>query len=112
MVNLLWLTKKLVSINSVSGNELAIQKFIFNLLQQEGFKPRFQFVYKGRPNVVCTSGEGKQHLLLDCHVDTVPACAGWKANPLKVRVQGGRMIGLGAADQKAGVAIHLKQFIE
>ncbi|MFA5105543.1 MAG: M20/M25/M40 family metallo-hydrolase [Candidatus Micrarchaeia archaeon] len=112
MANVIDLTKKLVSFNSVSGNEYAIQQFIFDFLKGHGFEPKMQYVFDNRPNVICTSGEGKRHLLLDSHIDTVSVCSGWAADPFTPREHGDKIIGLGAADQKAGVALHLEQFVE
>ena len=111
MVNTIELTKQLVRINSVSGNELSIQQFIFDLLSSKGFKPQLQYVFDNRPNVVCTAGEGKKHILLNSHVDTVNVCKGWTSDPFEPHEHGDKIIGLGAADQKAGVAIHLEHFM-
>ncbi len=112
LVNLIELTKKLVSINSISGNEYAIQQYIFDFLKSNGFSPKMQYVFDNRPNVICTRGEGKKHLLLNGHIDTVNVCNGWSADPFTPREQGDKIIGLGAGDQKAGVALHLEQFLE
>lgn len=44
---------------------------------------------------------------LFAHIDTERAGAGWTGDPLRARVQDGRLYGLGAADDKGGVAAML-----
>jgi acetylornithine deacetylase len=43
-------------------------------------------------------------VLFNCHLDTVPAAAGWSADPLVLRVEGERAVGLGACDIKGAAA--------
>jgi acetylornithine deacetylase len=47
---------------------------------------------------------GAPRLLFNVHVDTVPADPGWAADPLRLRVEGDRAVGLGAADIKGAAA--------
>lgn len=47
---------------------------------------------------------GAPDLLFNVHVDTVPADAGWQGDPLRLRVEGDRAIGLGACDVKGAAA--------
>src|SRR5690606_37657780 len=42
-------------------------------------------------------------VVLNGHVDTVPATAGWAIDPYEPRITDGWMNGLGSADMKAGV---------
>ncbi len=49
-------------------------------------------------------GEGTPRLLLNAHVDTVPANRGYTAPPHTLVERGGRLYGLGAADTKGAVA--------
>jgi succinyl-diaminopimelate desuccinylase len=60
-----------------------------------------------RPNVVVDynvkSGK-KPAMLLLSHFDVVPAGEGWKTNPFKLVVKGGKAFGRGASDDKGGVA--------
>ncbi len=62
----------------------------------------------GRPNVVgrLRGSGGGRSLLLYAHPDTEPldAAAGWNFDPLGGVIRAGRVYGLGAADDKAGVA--------
>jgi acetylornithine deacetylase len=47
-------------------------------------------------------------LLLNSHLDTVPACAGWQRPPLEATVEGERLYGLGANDAKGCVTAILE----
>ncbi len=50
---------------------------------------------------------GEPRLLLNTHLDTVPASDGWLDDPLVARVANGIVIGLGAADTKGAIAAAL-----
>lgn len=50
------------------------------------------------------AGWGKGEILLNVHIDTVPAGAGWTASPHKLRDNGDRLIGLGTSDIKGAAA--------
>ncbi|MFO0756464.1 MAG: acetylornithine deacetylase [Byssovorax sp.] len=50
---------------------------------------------------------GNPRFVFNVHVDTVPADPGWKDDPLRLRVEGDRAIGLGAADIKGAAACML-----
>jgi acetylornithine deacetylase len=47
---------------------------------------------------------GEPRLLINVHLDTVPVNAGWSGDPFTARVDGQRVIGLGAADTKGAIA--------
>ncbi len=103
MLNLL---VELVGIRSVSGEEAAVADRIAGVLREGGFDPR----RSGR-NVWARRGEGGPCLLLNSHVDTVPAVQGWTADPWIPRIEDGRLIGLGVSDAKASVAAMLEAFL-
>ncbi len=105
------LTKKLVEIESVSGNEEKVAKFIYGFLKQNGLKPELIYTGRNRPNVVCSIGSGKPKLLLNGHIDTVFASEGWTKQPAKPVIEDGKLYGLGALDQKSGVAVQLMQLL-
>jgi acetylornithine deacetylase/succinyl-diaminopimelate desuccinylase-like protein len=46
-------------------------------------------------------------ILLTGHTDTVPVMGGWTTDPFEPIMEGSRLYGLGAADQKAGLAAQL-----
>ena len=47
---------------------------------------------------------GRPDTLLNVHIDTVPSGAGWTADPLDLRRESGRVIGLGTSDIKGAAA--------
>jgi len=47
---------------------------------------------------------GKPSRVFNVHLDTVPSSPQWSADPLELRVEGGRAIGLGACDIKGAAA--------
>lgn len=47
---------------------------------------------------------GQPKTLLNVHIDTVPSGAGWTGNPLNLRRDGERVIGLGTSDIKGAAA--------
>src|SRR5260370_23742050 len=65
--------------------------------------------YRGRKNLVARltgNGRGKS-LLLNGHMDTVPAGAGvWRDGAWSGKLRGGRVYGRGSFDMKGGVAAH------
>jgi acetylornithine deacetylase/succinyl-diaminopimelate desuccinylase-like protein len=59
-----------------------------------------------RPNLFIELGQGAPHLLLCCHMDTVPPgdLAAWATDPYRLERVGDRLHGLGTADMKAAIA--------
>lgn len=99
------LTSQLVAIRSYPGEEGAVQRAVAEWLRENGLEPELMPTEGDRPNVVARveNGEGPT-LLLNGHVDTVLAAAGWSSDPWRARREGDRLYGLGAGDMKAGVA--------
>lgn len=117
--------QELIRIESPTGREGPIQKFLASRLEQMGLEldifepnpeklrgyPGFlepELGFAGRPNVVgVLEGKGGgRSLLLNGHVDTVPLDAegDWTDGPLSGSVRDGKVWGRGASDMKAGVA--------
>ncbi len=94
------LLESLVNIPSVSGNEGALADFLYHSLGNEGFEVRRE---GNSIWFTLRKGEGP-HLLLVSHLDTVPPCDGWAGDPYKLRIEGEKLIGLGANDAKGCVA--------
>ena len=97
------LTKKLISIPSVSGNEQAITEYIENYINNFGKITRHN-------NSLALKIVGKDRsklFILNGHTDTVPEGMGWKSDPYKPKVINKKIVGLGSSDMKSGVAIML-----
>ena len=71
MMNLFELTRKLIDIPSVTGEELAVGKFLSNYLEQLGFIVERQEVAPDRFNVIATT-EAPPRIVFSTHMDTVP----------------------------------------
>ncbi|MDP4031100.1 MAG: M20/M25/M40 family metallo-hydrolase [Candidatus Beckwithbacteria bacterium] len=97
------LIQKLIQIKSISGSEPAIQKFIFNYLLKLGLKPAWQ---QGNLWVKIKGKNNTRALIFNAHVDTVTAGENklWQFDPWAGMINKNKIIGLGASDEKAGVA--------
>jgi acetylornithine deacetylase len=120
-----WIEKslaQLVSTSSLSGREAQAQALIKELMIEAGaddvriapvdatvLLDRYAFKTPtptdGMFAVVGAWGRASDRpfVVLNGHVDTVPAAPGWAIDPLEPRVTDGWMNGLGSADMKAGV---------
>jgi acetylornithine deacetylase len=61
----------------------------------------------GSPGAYVFARWGRPARVINAHVDTVPANAGWTRDPWTPTVEGGRLYGLGAADTKGAIAATL-----
>ena len=99
-MNAAQLLEFLVSVPSTSGNERDLADQLAAYLAAQGFA-----VQREGDSLWFTIGsEAAPHLLMLSHIDTVPVCEGWNADPLKPRIADGRLTGLGANDAKGCVA--------
>jgi acetylornithine deacetylase/succinyl-diaminopimelate desuccinylase-like protein len=87
------------------SGEAKVAAFIADWLDSAGADVEIVDVEPGRPNVLATlrGAGGGPTLCLNAHSDTV-GYEGWPDEALVPRVDGGRMYGLGAADDKGGCA--------
>jgi acetylornithine deacetylase/succinyl-diaminopimelate desuccinylase-like protein len=107
---------ELVRIPSVSadpaatGDVTASALAVAALLQQAGM-PEVDVVgvEGGQPAVLGhrPGPPGAPHVLLYAHHDVQPAGSGWDSDPFEPVLRGERLYGRGAADDKAGIAVHL-----
>ena len=97
---------ELVAIPSVSGDEKWLAERLAAILLEAGAS-----VAQDGRNVFARRGEGEPGLLLNSHTDTVPPVDGWTSYPWNPKVEGDRLIGLGANDAKASVAAMLEAFL-
>jgi acetylornithine deacetylase len=95
-----------VAIRSISKEEAHLASRIAEICEVAGVRAEI----RGR-NVVARRGEGSPCLLLNSHLDTVPPVEGWSADPWTPRIEGERLVGLGANDAKASVAAMLEAFL-
>lgn len=106
------LTRALVRIPSENppGNEDAVIDFVTAFLDDTGIAYERVPLEEGRSSLVARI-EGKAHgsLALCGHVDTVRAePSQWTFDPFSGALDGDRLLGLGAADMKGGVAVMLQ----
>jgi len=64
------LTKRLISIPSISGDERAVAEFLAEYLEAAGFGVELQQAAEGRPNLYARRGDPE--VVLSSHTDTVP----------------------------------------
>ena len=109
MGELFGLHARLVATRSVSGEEAAIVDFLVEYLEKEGIRAErlgnSLLAFRGRP-----PGEAPL-VVLNSHVDTVPAAPGWTRDPWLVEEIDGKIYGLGSNDAKAAVAAMTTAFL-
>jgi acetylornithine deacetylase len=69
-LNLFELTRDLVSIDSVTGNERECTEYLRGILATQGFQVELQPVTSGRSNLLAL--HGTPEVVLSTHIDTVP----------------------------------------
>ena len=70
-MNVFELTRQLIDIPSVTGDELAVGKFLSSYLEERGFVVKRQEVAPDRFNVIATT-EAPPRIVFSTHIDTVP----------------------------------------
>ena len=93
-----------------AGNERAICEYLVPLLQARhadevvfGTAPRSE----GGEGAFVFARWGTPRRVINAHVDTVPANAGWSRDPWSPHIEHGRLYGLGSADTKGAIAATL-----
>lgn len=89
-----------------TGAEEKAGRYVHELLRRNGIPAELSWAAPGRPNVVAglKGREPGKRLLLNGHLDTVPAGEGWSLDPYAATRKDNRIYGRGASDMKAGVA--------
>lgn len=90
------------------GNEKECAERIVEWFDEHGIDADLvEEPYTDRPQVGARVGEGDPTLVLNGHIDVVPAgeTGEWSHDPYGGDVEGGRLYGRGSVDMKAGVAI-------
>lgn len=92
------------------GDEAALCEHLATLLRRRGADdvsvvstPRTD----GGPGAYVFARWGTPRRIINAHVDTVPANAGWSRDPWQPHIADGRLYGLGAADTKGAIAATL-----
>ena len=90
-----------------AGNERAICEYLVTALKQHGpdeivlgTAPRSE----GGDGAYVFARWGLPKRVINAHVDTVPANAGWSRDPWQPHIENGRLYGLGSADTKGAIA--------
>src|ERR1044071_4164772 len=98
-MNVFELTRKLISIPSISGNEKDVADFLPECLNASGFQVYLLDAEPSRPNVYARVGE--PDVVLSTHTDTVPPY-------VEFREDDEFIFGRGACDAKGIVAAMIK----
>jgi len=61
----------------------------------------------GKPGAFIFARWGTPRRIINAHIDTVPANAGWSRDPWQPHIDGGKLYGLGSADTKGAIAATL-----
>lgn len=103
--DVLALLERLVAVDTRNPPRAIDRGGIFAVLA-DALGPGFscEIVDLGDGCVSLLATRGAPTLLFNVHVDTVPADPGWTTDPLRLRVEGDRAIGLGACDIKGSAA--------
>jgi acetylornithine deacetylase/succinyl-diaminopimelate desuccinylase-like protein len=103
--------RQLVSIPSVSGDELEVMQFVQRWLDERGISYVVTANDPNRPNVIATVGdvESGPVIAMNGHLDTVPVSdeSSWKTDPFEgvLNEDGSRIYGRGASDMKSSVGV-------
>lgn len=105
----------LVSIETENppGNEEPCSEFIIEWFDDRGIDASLVTEpYSDRPQVGVRVGEGEPALVLNGHIDVVPASQdGWTYDPYGSTVEDGDLYGRGSVDMKTGVAIGMMTMV-
>jgi acetylornithine deacetylase len=90
-------TRQLIDIPSVSGDEMAVARFLAEHLERAGYQTELQEVEENRANLIAADAEAPPRVVLSTHLDTVP--------PHVAASEDGEYIyGRGACDAKGIIA--------
>jgi succinyl-diaminopimelate desuccinylase len=89
------------------GDTTKLVAFIERYLRERGIEATVHEPRPGLASLVATLGRGRPNLVLSAHLDEFPAGGGWSFPPFDGIVRGGRVMGRGAGDMRAGIAVAL-----
>ncbi|WP_134671813.1 M20 family metallopeptidase [Halorussus marinus] len=93
------------------GNERRAAEYVHEWLTDRGVDAELVAEpYEDRPQVAARVGDGDPTVVLNGHIDVVPAGdrEEWSRPPYGAEVEDGRLYGRGSADMKTGVAVGMK----
>ena len=102
------LLRKMVATPSESFQEDAVSELIFNALKDWGLKPA-----RYENNIVCSCASfdrSRKTLVLDAHIDTVPAAAGYNRDPYDAGNRDDVIYGLGSNDDGGSAVAMIAAF--
>ena len=89
------------------GDTTQLVAFIERYLRERGIDATIHEPRPGLASLVATLGRGRPNLVLSAHLDEFPAGSGWTFPPFDGIVRRGRVMGRGAGDMRAGIAVAL-----
>ena len=100
------LLSRMISCNTTNpdGKEEALAQLLCDEMQKMGLSAYVQSVSPLRANVIGQAGEGEKALLLNGHLDVVPAVGDWSSDPFVMTERDGKFYGRGTADMKGPIA--------
>jgi acetylornithine deacetylase len=90
------------------GDERALAEKLARDLSELGARTSEVLASAGHHSAFACFGPHSPTLILNAHIDTVPANSGYSAPPLMLVRRGGRLHGLGSADTKGAIAAILE----
>lgn len=109
------LTSDMIRIDTSNppGHTREFVNFLVDYLQLQGFSPDTVEIAEGKPNLIVKVGSGSPTLILNGHMDVVPAGdkGKWtKADPFSGEIKDDKVYGRGATDMKGGLAVIVALF--
>lgn len=90
---------------SPPGNERPAAMYLADVLRPYGFQCEVQDLGENRANLIAVMGEKSgPELMLNGHLDVVPAHGEWHWDPFVMTRDNGRLYGRGTSDMKGGIA--------
>ena len=100
------LLARMIACNTTNpnGNEEPLCRLLCDEMQKMGLNATVQNVSENRANVIGEAGVGEKALLLNGHLDVVPAVGAWSSDPFVMTERDGKFYGRGTADMKGPIA--------
>ncbi len=100
------LLSRMISCNTTNpdGKEEALAQLLCDEMQKMGLNAFVQPIIPQRANVIGEAGKGEKALLLNGHLDVVPAVGNWTSDPFIMTERDGKFYGRGTADMKGPIA--------